>query len=71
MEETNEKRAEIKAIMIDKPDDKHNSSVEINGKVFDILELLSDVVEVLIKNEVDLKDILLVVTLGFDKANAS
>lgn len=71
MKETNKERAGIRAIMVDKSDDRHNTSLKIAGKVPDILELLSDVVEALTKNEVEIKDILWAVTLGFDKANAS
>ncbi len=71
MEETNKEIAGIRAIMIDKSEDGHCSSMEINGKSIDILELLSDITKALIKNEVGIKDILWAVTLGFDKANAS
>lgn len=71
MEETNKEIAGIGAIMVDKSDDEHRTSIKIGGKAFDILELLSDITESLVKNEVEIKDILWAVTLGFDKANAS
>lgn len=71
MEEMSKEIAGIRAIMVDKSDDRHNTSIKIGGKAFDILELLSDITESLVKNEVEIKDILWAVTLGFDKANAS
>lgn len=71
MEEINKEIAGIRAIMVDKSDDVRCTSIKIGGKAFDILELLSDITESLVKNEVEIKDILWAVTLGFDKANAS
>ncbi len=71
MEEINKEIAGIRAIMVDKSDDVRCTSLEMNGKAFDILELLAGIAGALSKTGVESKAIIGVVSLGIENANAS